>query len=545
MRVHIVAQRINADRILSRMVRYLCVRCGWTASERPDSGAELNYFFNYLLWRQKAHGWRETPIAGFFTHRDEANELKARYWDECAEGLDLRTVCAEKYAALLRPHGPTALVRPPVELDRFRPRPREKTGRPIVGVSGYTYGDNRKGEELVAALATSRLAPLVQLRASGRGWPIPTKSYPWEAMPRFFQSLDVLLVPSMWEGIHMPTLEALACGVKVVLPEGLGILDEIAAVPGVHRYRRGNVEDMARAVEAAAFGPEADRELLRAQAMLYSVENWCADHEAAFEEMMNDAPEVESDLPPWRGAAGVYMVAFGKPSRSCAARAVASLHRHLPGVPVCVCSDRRLGPEDVFVLLEDGDVGGRKAKLMVDELAPAGWRYVLYLDADTEAVGDLGFLFQVLEDGWELVLSKDMAKYDTVRMMLRPDNREEAEATWRELGTDQALQYNGGMMAFRRCDRTRAFFRRWRREWERWGKRDQGALLRALHQQPLRLYVLGNQWNASTRYPLPAGELALLHHNTEARRWSGLIRGRLDSDEAWALAGGWNGRQRD
>jgi hypothetical protein len=42
-----------------------------------------------------------------------------------------------------------------------------------------------------------------------------------------------------------------------------------------------------------------------------------------------------------------------------------------------------------------------------------------------------------------------------------------------------------------------------------------------------------NQWNATTRYELPPGEIAIKHHNMEARRWNGIIRGRIDSDEAW------------
>jgi hypothetical protein len=413
-------------------------------------------------------------------------------------------------------------------------------------VSGFTYGDGRKGERLVRRFLDSDVAHRVDWRASGRGWPIPTESLRWEQMPGFFQALDVLLVPSLLEGIHMPTLEALACGTKVVIPHGLGILDELPAVPGVVRYPAGDLGGMASALEEA-IELRVDQEELRAAVADYSVEAWCDDHRRAFEELVGAVPEVEEELPAWRGNAGVYLVAFGRPSRKCAARLIGSLRRHMPGLPICLCSDRRLGTEDVFVQRDDVDVGGRSAKLMVDELAPADWRYVLYLDADTEAVGSLEFLFQVLEDGWEFVIAKDMAKYSTVRMMVRPDNRDEAEATWREIGTDQALQYNGGMMGFRRCDRTAAFFRRWREEWERWGKRDQGALIRALHKGPLRLYVLTNHWNASTRYPLPepADRISLLHHNTEARRWSGLINGRLDSKEAWSLVGGWNGRQTD
>ena len=90
------------------------------------------------------------------------------------------------------------------------------------------------------------------------------------------------------------------------------------------------------------------------------------------------------------------------------------------------------------------------------------------------------------------------------------------------------------MMAFQRCAATKRFFKAWQTEWQRFGKRDQGALLRALYKNPLRLYLLTNHWNASDRYPDIDGEVAIWHHNTKARRWGGLIRGRIDSPEAWA-----------
>jgi hypothetical protein len=89
------------------------------------------------------------------------------------------------------------------------------------------------------------------------------------------------------------------------------------------------------------------------------------------------------------------------------------------------------------------------------------------------------------------------------------------------------------MMAYRRNANTRRFFSRWLSEWDRYGKRDQGALLRALYASPLRMFLLMNQWNATTRYAMPPGEIAIKHHNTEARRWNGIVNGRIDSKEAW------------
>jgi hypothetical protein len=211
----------------------------------------------------------------------------------------------------------------------------------------------------------------------------------------------------------------------------------------------------------------------------------------------------------------------------------------MPGVPVALASDRPLGPEDVFVQREDVDVGARLAKLAVYGAAPAEWDYVLYLDADTELAAPVDFLFEQLRAGWEALICKDMNKYAVVREMKRPDNKDEFQVTVDMLGSEELMQYNGGVFAFRRNARVEKFFKLWNQEWQRYGKRDQGALLRALHQHPIRLYILPNLWNASTRYPIPPGQVVILHHNMEARRWGGLIWGRTDSDEAWEAVKKW------
>jgi hypothetical protein len=118
--------------------------------------------------------------------------------------------------------------------------------------------------------------------------------------------------------------------------------------------------------------------------------------------------------------------------------------------------------------------------------------------------------------------------------MNRPDNLDECQATFLRTGTDELIQLNGGVFAFRRNERTREFFDAWHAEWQRWGKRDQAALLRALFDHPLKLYVLGNEWNTITRYDDPKISAGILHYPLTARRWRGLIHPRLDDPEAWA-----------
>jgi hypothetical protein len=242
--------------------------------------------------------------------------------------------------------------------------------------------------------------------------------------------------------------------------------------------------------------------------------------------------------------AGMYCVAFGEPSRRCAVTCVQSFKAWMPGIPVAFCGAKPLGAgEDFFIQRPDLDIGGRQAKLAVYDAAPAEWESVLYLDADTETVGDLSSLYRILADGWEAVICRDMSRYHLARNMRRPDNEAEYRETMDLLGCDELMQYNGGVFAFRRCEGTRAFFASWNEEWQKYGGRDQGALLRALYKHPIRLWLMGNEWNASDRYEEPAGGASIRHHNTMARRWDGLIYGRTDSDEAWRRVQAWEKRR--
>lgn len=241
---------------------------------------------------------------------------------------------------------------------------------------------------------------------------------------------------------------------------------------------------------------------------------------------------------------GIYCVAFGDPARKCCERMIKSARRHLPEVPIMLCSDRPLGLEDLFTPQPDSDIGGRGAKLLAYELTPPEWESVLYLDADTEIVGDIRFYFQLVEDGWEFVICKDPMREDVAQL---PRHKYEAmelvELEAAMGGTLHTLMLNGGVWAFSRGKRVAAFFKRWLAEWQKHAMRDQGALLRALYADPLKIYVLGNEWNFfpaySSRATSPAG---LMHYPGQARRWGGQIPGRLDSKTAWSHVKEWQAK---
>lgn len=238
---------------------------------------------------------------------------------------------------------------------------------------------------------------------------------------------------------------------------------------------------------------------------------------------------------------GVYVVAFGDPARNCARRCLASIRQYLPGVPVMFCSDKPLGGEDHFVARADSDIGGRMAKLQAYELTPPEWEAVLYLDADTEIISpDITFYFQLIEDGWEFVICKDPMREDVAQLPRHKYNPDEVAELERRMGTLHTLMLNGGAWAFARTKQVRAFFSAWQLEWERWGQRDQGALLRALYTHPLQMYVLGNEWNYFPAYSSRITQVAaLMHYPGRARRWGGQVPGRLDGEVAWRHVRAW------
>ncbi len=284
MRVNVVCRNHAADRVLPRFAHYLAAGLGWTVTTEPVEG-DVHYLMGYFE-RQVCPRWPlPGPVASLFTHREEDPGLvaKARLFDEVARQVDLRVSMCRLYAEQLQAIGPTIQPPLPVERGRFTIADKLRRSRPVVGVSGFVAPGGRKGEQLISRCV--RDVPGVDWTACGKGWSIRPRRCAWSEMPRFYQGLDVLLCPSLVEGGPMPVLEALSCGVRVVIPRGVGILDELPLTAGIHRYPRGDAAGLAAALKAAAF-PEAQvsREALRATTERFTVEAWCSAHAAAFAE---------------------------------------------------------------------------------------------------------------------------------------------------------------------------------------------------------------------------------------------------------------------
>ncbi len=290
MRVNVICRNWQADRVLPRFARYLADGLGWTLTPAPVE-ADIHYLMGYFE-SQVCPSWPRGPVVSLFTHREEqpAGHPKAVLFDAIARKVDLRVAMARQYTAFLEAFGPTIQPPLPVERDRFviHARPPFGARRTVVGLSGFTYGNHRKGEDLIAQLLKDRtMRDSLDWRACGRGWPVPTRAYSWKDMPQFYAGLDVLVCASRVEGGPMPVLEALSCGVSVVIPAGVGMLDELPQTPGIYRYARGDVESLAASLSTAAcLAGNQDRDALRATTERYSVEAWCRAHAEAFEKLV-------------------------------------------------------------------------------------------------------------------------------------------------------------------------------------------------------------------------------------------------------------------
>lgn len=187
---------------------------------------------------------------------------------------------------------------------------------------------------------------------------------------------------------------------------------------------------------------------------------------------------------------GAIYVAYGDIARTEARLSIESLRQH-NALPVVVVSDGHIETHGVqHVQFPVPGWGARRAKLNCDNLVPSSWDAFVYIDADTRIYQSLQPGFDILSDGWDIAITPSENQEDDFLWHVED---EEFKVTKEELGV--CLQLQGGLFFVQRNEATAAFFSAWRREWEKYRKVDQGALLRALHSSPVKVWLLGRPWN--------------------------------------------------
>ncbi len=134
----------------------------------------------------------------------------------------------------------------------------------------------------------------------------------------------------------------------------------------------------------------------------------------------------------------------------------------------------------------------RWAKVNLDNISP--YERTLYLDADTRTQADLSAGFDMLEDGFDLVITPSSNQGEDCLWHVQEPERQQ---TIDELGY-LPLQLQAGVFFFRKSTAVLTFFEAWREEWERYRDQDQAAFLRALKRCPLKMWLLGRPWNGGS-----------------------------------------------
>lgn len=134
------------------------------------------------------------------------------------------------YASRLQNH-----LKKHVELIRAFSKFKEKTGLPhrlVLAGSADSYSQLVYQESILSDYASDIFL---------------TGYFPHENLPQLYSNADACIVPSVNEGVGLPVLEAMACGIPVACAKE-GALPEIAGVHALY-FDPDNIEDAASALE--------------------------------------------------------------------------------------------------------------------------------------------------------------------------------------------------------------------------------------------------------------------------------------------------------
>ena len=276
-KIHIAC--FDDGHIVPRMMSWLVDGLGWTIGPYLNTGVDVNYYAPYTMYG------RFGPIggksAGWFTHKESGNPAKMTVWDNARKRVTMPLVTAKIYQAEL---GAT-LITPGIDQDHFKPTRKKYPSKGIVGIAGQP--GPRKGVELAAMLPS--IKAVKKVRAIGGDWGngINSQIVDYADIPAFYYGLDLFVCTSLEEGVPAPPLEALACGVPVLIPAGVGMLDDLPHGNGIYRYAAGDSDEMAVQIELILGGAKHSRATLREYVAPYTKEAWVESNRAAIEKLLH------------------------------------------------------------------------------------------------------------------------------------------------------------------------------------------------------------------------------------------------------------------
>ena len=231
---------------------------------QDDNDSQIQYYFNYSCW----NGRRRPIEIGYFTHIEE-DPITRLHFFRVAENMDHCVCHAQRYADELTNYGikNVRVIAPGIDLDHFSPKIK-------IGVVGRAYDTGRKGEHLVREVMDVKG---IEWSFTGEGWPGQALNLPYDKMPDFYNSMDYILVPSLYEGGPMCVVEGLACG-KEIIASDVGWVKEFPHIP----FERGDAASLRLVLE----GLVAKRRNLRRAVEGHSKHAWATQHLDLFEELL-------------------------------------------------------------------------------------------------------------------------------------------------------------------------------------------------------------------------------------------------------------------
>lgn len=207
---------------------------------------------------------------------------------------------------------------------------------------------------------------------------------------------------------------------------------------------------------------------------------------------------------------GVVYVATGERFVAEAADSVGTVRKIMPDLPIAMFTDVEVADgifDFVFPVYEP-------QRAFIDKIEPltrSPFERTLFLDTDTFVIQPCYDLFDILDE-FDLAASHEPGRLQYPINMV----------------PDAFVEFNTGVIAYRRNEKVDRFLRTWRRfyarDWERnlkEGKRpyDQISFTQVLYRSALRFFVLSPEYNFRTVFPQsPAGKVRVVHGRDFSKR---------------------------
>lgn len=205
-----------------------------------------------------------------------------------------------------------------------------------------------------------------------------------------------------------------------------------------------------------------------------------------------------------------------------------ALHKLNRDIPITIFFDDRLKPglfltqqlryykiNLVRIALLGGEYRSREAKTNLGLITP--YENTLYLDADIFPVNPVPEIWNFLGEN-DIAMVRDLNPTLAECDHVAPS--EIAFTLTREGITPNSIQYNTGVMLWRKNAATDLFFEQWNKEWLIFQKHDQVAQIRAIAKTGISITKMPVEYNT----PPPFGLKNLEHEGTKfVHHWGGQI----------------------